>query len=399
MIFLIALRREQGRLVEIEPMLSSPRVKSPTILAIWRCWKARCTAESGRIDEARDLFELLAANNFASVRFDLVWLHAMTFLAETCAILNDQRGADTLYRLLCPYASRNVVLDLDASYGLVAHFLGVLKSVMSDFNEAESHFQAALKFHQRIGAPPFIARTQYEYSAMLLKRGNKDDRRHAASLLDNALSIAKSIGMAGIIEKGRALRNRTGPYGGAGLTFGQTGENQENTSPQHRVLATILFTDMVSSTERAAELGDKQFTALLDKYYAIARRHFQAFDGREIATAGDGILAVFEMPAHGIACACAIRNAVGDLGIEIRAGLHAGECELGGGTVRGIAVHIGARVAEVANPNEVLVSSTVKDLVAGAEIRFIDRGSRELKGVPGEWHLFAADVETPSKPG
>jgi class 3 adenylate cyclase len=156
-----------------------------------------------------------------------------------------------------------------------------------------------------------------------------------------------------------------------------------------RVLATVLFTDIVASTERAAALGDRKWRDVLDGYYSVARRERARFHGREVDTAGDGFFASFDGPARGIRCAQAIAAGVRPLGIEVRAGLHTGECEVIGGKVGGIAVHIGARVAGLAEPSEVLVSSTVKDLVAGSGLRFEERGLATLKGVPGEWRLFS----------
>lgn len=156
-----------------------------------------------------------------------------------------------------------------------------------------------------------------------------------------------------------------------------------------RVLATVMFTDIVGSTERAAQLGDQRWRELLKSYYEVLRKELAAFRGREVDTAGDGLLATFDGPARAIRCAGAAREKVRQLGLEVRSGLHTGECELTGGRVSGIAVHIGARVASAANPAEVLVSSTVKDLVAGSGIQFADRGMHTLKGVPGEWRLFA----------
>jgi class 3 adenylate cyclase len=160
-----------------------------------------------------------------------------------------------------------------------------------------------------------------------------------------------------------------------------------------RVLATVLFTDIVGSTERVATLGDHAWRTLLDAHHEILRRELERYRGREIEFMGDGLLATFDGPARAIRCACAITDAVRRLGLEIRAGLHTGEIELTGSGVRGIAVHIGARVAAEAGPGEVLVSSTVKDLVAGSGIRFADRGLRVLKGVPDEWRLFAAEFQ------
>jgi class 3 adenylate cyclase len=156
----------------------------------------------------------------------------------------------------------------------------------------------------------------------------------------------------------------------------------------HRVLATVLFTDIARSTERVSELGDARWAELLASHHATVRRQLERHRGREIDTAGDGFLATFDGPARAIRCACAIRDGVRTLDLDVRAGLHTGECELVDGSLRGIAVHIGARIASLAEPGEVLVSSTVKDLVAGSGIEFEDRGEQPLKGVPGAWRVF-----------
>jgi class 3 adenylate cyclase len=156
-----------------------------------------------------------------------------------------------------------------------------------------------------------------------------------------------------------------------------------------RVLATVLFTDIVDSTRRAAEMGDRDWHALLDAHDAIVRSQLSRFRGREVNTSGDGFLAMFDGPQRAIRCAMAIRDAVQTLGVEVRAGLHTGECEVRGDDIGGIGVHIGARVSALAGPNDVLVSSTLRDLVIGSGLEFEDRGAHELKGVPGEWHLFA----------
>jgi len=158
-----------------------------------------------------------------------------------------------------------------------------------------------------------------------------------------------------------------------------------------RVLATVLFTDIVGSTEKAAALGDQRWRDFLDKHHTTIRRNLVRFRGHEVKMTGDGFLATFDGPARGVRCACAIAEEIRSLGIEVRAGLHTGECEMIGDDVGGIAVHIGARVAALAGPGEVLVSSTVKDLVAGSGLRFRDRGVHSLKGVPGEWRVFAAE--------
>jgi class 3 adenylate cyclase len=166
-----------------------------------------------------------------------------------------------------------------------------------------------------------------------------------------------------------------------------TGEQAE--VADDRVLATVLFTDIVDSTRRAAEMGDRDWRALLDAHDAIVRAQLNRFRGREVNTSGDGFLVMFDGPQRAIRCAMAIRDAVQALGIQVRAGLHTGECEIRGDDIGGIAVHIGARVSTLAGPNDVIVSSTLRDLVIGSGLEFEDRGAHQLKGVPGEWRLFA----------
>jgi class 3 adenylate cyclase/pimeloyl-ACP methyl ester carboxylesterase len=161
------------------------------------------------------------------------------------------------------------------------------------------------------------------------------------------------------------------------------------TVPIDRTLTTVLFTDIVGSTARAASVGDQRWHSTLDAHDGAAREQLRRFRGKEINTTGDGFFAAFDGPARAIRCAQAIDQATQNLGIELRFGLHTGECEVRGDDLGGLTVHIAARVAAAAEPNEVLVSSTVKDLVAGSGITFVDRGEHDLKGVPGARHLFA----------
>jgi class 3 adenylate cyclase len=164
---------------------------------------------------------------------------------------------------------------------------------------------------------------------------------------------------------------------------------QRQAAEPERVLATVQFTDIVQSTERAATLGDRKWRELLEKFQSMVREELKQHRGREIDTAGDGFLAAFDGPARAIRCAAAVRAGARSQGLEIRAGVHTGECELIGDKLGGIAVHIGARVAAQAAPGEIVVSQTVKDLVAGSGLSFAERGAHALKGVPGEWRLYA----------
>jgi len=164
--------------------------------------------------------------------------------------------------------------------------------------------------------------------------------------------------------------------------------------PRHgvdRVLATVMFTDVVGSTEQAAGMGDRRWSELLATHHGLIRAELDRFRGREIETTGDGFLAVFDGPGRAIRCACAIRDAVGAVGLQVRVGLHTGEIELRGDEIGGIAVHIAQRIQALAQPDEVLVSHTVADLVGGSGIAFADRGTHALKGVPDDRRLFAVD--------
>jgi class 3 adenylate cyclase/pimeloyl-ACP methyl ester carboxylesterase len=158
-----------------------------------------------------------------------------------------------------------------------------------------------------------------------------------------------------------------------------------------RVLATVLFTDIVESTKQVTELGDREWKRILDRHDALVDRALERFRGRKVNPTGDGMLAIFDGPARAVQCACAIRDGVAALGIETRAGVHIGEIELRGDDVSGVAVHLGARVAALAGPSEVLVTRTLTDLVAGSGLRFTDRGEHELKGLPGTWSIYCVD--------
>jgi class 3 adenylate cyclase/pimeloyl-ACP methyl ester carboxylesterase len=209
--------------------------------------------------------------------------------------------------------------------------------------------------------------------------------------------MAQKIAGAEVVEVPGTARFATGSQalqglGSIGRFLTETWESGgwEDQEPD-RVLATVLFTDIVGSSEKASELGDRAWRELLERHHALVRRELVRFRGREVDTVGDGFFASFDGPARAIRSACAIVEQVRELGLEVRVGLHTGECEVVDGKVAGIAVHTGTRVAAQAGPGEVLVSSTVKDLVAGSGLRFEDRGAHELKGVPGEWRLFAVD--------
>ncbi len=217
--------------------------------------------------------------------------------------------------------------------------------------------------------------------------------QHSDNLLippERGKDVADQIPGAKYVElPGRNMYHFVEPWRESFQEIAQFLTGQQADVPDDRVLATVLFTDIVDSTCRAADMGDRDWHALLDAHDAVVRSQLSRFRGREVNTSGDGFLAMFDGPQRAIRCAMAIRDAVQALGIQVRAGLHTGECEARGDDIGGIAVHIGARVSALAGPNDVLVSSTLRDLVIGSGLEFEERGSHKLKGVPGEWHLFA----------
>jgi DNA-binding NarL/FixJ family response regulator len=188
----------------------------------------------------------------------------------------------------------------------------------------------------------------------------------------------------------RVTRRLIGAFAGGGARPFPTGSSAE------RILATVMFSDIVSSTEQAAEIGDRRWRDVLDRHDELVRAELGAHGGREIKTTGDGFLALFDAPARAIRCAMAIRDRLRTVGLDVRIGLHTGEVELRGSDVGGMAVNIGSRVAERGSPGDVVVSSTVRDLVAGSGIGFLDRGEQTLKGVPDRWRLFAVSDPLPT---
>ena len=272
------------------------------------------------------------------------------------------------------------------SYGPVALYLGMLATTLSRFESAERHFQSALKMTARSGARPWHAHANFRYAEMLANRNNQGDRERAIDLGESALASAKSLAMSALEKRVNAL--------GSKLGLDMRSKEIVRLLGQHgRTLATIMFLDIVDSTRHAAQMGDVKWTKTLDSYYALIRRQLKQFEGIEINTFGDDFFALFNSSSMAVKCASSLCRQIRDLGIEIRAGLHTGECELREGKVSGIAVHIGARVVRLARSGEVIVSSAVKDSISGTGFDFDDRGSHELKGVPGLWQLFVLQSE------
>jgi class 3 adenylate cyclase len=226
---------------------------------------------------------------------------------------------------------------------------------------------------------------------LVIRRGDHQwiDKRHAEYVVEN-VPDAKLVLVPG--ADAMLLAGELAPVADAVEEF-VTGTRRSYSL--ERVLATVLFTDIVDSTRRASALGDQRWLALLEEHKEIVRAHLARYGGREVKTMGDGFLATFDGPARAVRCAISISEAVAGTDLDVRAGVHTGECDFTGGDVGGIAVHIASRVLAYAGAGEVLVSRTVVDLVAGSQLAFESRGSRTLKGVPGQWELFAAAIAPP----
>jgi len=316
--------------------------------------------------------------------------------------------------------------------GSVERGEAVVAAAQCEYEVAEAHFQKAIATFQQYCLPWEEADTLQYWGRALLAAG---ERARAIEKFDAAIGICRSHGAGArfieyvMADKRRAqgsnstaaevqspptdsvdanapalghqpqaptsndrIRGEVSPPQTRAINTISSSQALAGVSGQsQRIVATILFIDIVSSTEHVTKLRDRGWVELRRSFFELIRKQLASFDGREIDAAGDGMLAIFDRPAAAVRCAFAMSQGVEKLGLQMRAGIHTGECELVGGDAIGIAVHIGARVAAQAGPNEVMVSSTVRDLLVGGEITFVDRGFSVLKGIPGEWRLYAVE--------
>jgi class 3 adenylate cyclase/pimeloyl-ACP methyl ester carboxylesterase len=322
-------------------------------------------------------------------------LFAATYPSRTTALVVLEGYADRLSDRTEGPTPEEVVAAMAAMYGT-----GEYQHLMSPDMPWNEEIRASWARLERLAASPRTVALMFPLAIELDVRAVLPTIRVPTLVVhhaDDPLTppvlgkyVADHIPGAKYVElPGRNIHHFVEPWRQSFQEIAQFLTGQQAEVVDDRVLATVLFTDIVDSTRRAAEMGDRDWHALLDAHDAIVRSQLARFRGREVSTSGDGFLAMFDGPQRAIRCAMAIRDAVQSLGIEVRAGLHTGECEARGEDIGGIAVHIGARVSALAGPNDVLVSSTLRDLVIGSGLEFEDRGAHQLKGVPGEWHLFA----------
>jgi pimeloyl-ACP methyl ester carboxylesterase len=357
-----------------------------------------------RMDDVRAVMDAVGSERAAvfgtSEGGPMCALLAATYPERTSALVLYGTYAKRIWDPEYPWAPtpgerQKFLTAIETGWGGVVDLATLAPSMVAD-----EHFKQWWAAYLRLGASPGAAlalakmNTEIDIrhilatisvpTLILHRRDDRDAKLQGGQYIAERIPKAKFVELPG--------QDHLAWVGDADAILGEVEEFLTGVrhAPEYdRVLATVLFSDIVGSTERAAELGDRRWRDLLDSFHALVRRQLERHRGRELDTAGDGVLAAFDGPARAIRCACAVKNEVRDLGIEIRAGLHTGECERVGSKLSGIAVHIGARIASQASASEVLVSSTVKDLVAGSGLRFEDRGAHVLKGVPGEWRLFA----------
>jgi class 3 adenylate cyclase len=361
-----------------------------------------------RMDDVRAVMDAVGSDRAALLGISeggpMCALFAATYPERTSALIMYAAMARMAWAPDHPWGRRREELEARIRGVEQAWGAGASVDLYSPSLAADEQYRKWVATWERASASPGAA-------LALLQMNMEIDTRHVLPTIRvPTLVLHRADDRAVRVEQGRCIAERIPqaryvelagidhtPW--AGDTDALLGEIEEFlTGVRHgpepdRVLATVLFTDIVGATERAAEMGDARWRELITRHHALVRQQLERHRGREIDTAGDGFLATFDGPARAIRCAAAIRDAVRSLGMAIRAGLHTGECEVIGDKLGGIAVHIGARVAALAASDEVLVSSTVRDLVAGSGLRFQDRGVHALRGLPEAWRLFAVERE------
>ncbi len=419
---MFALRREQGRLGELEGAVKAYVAQYPAIWA-WHSALGFMYCEVGRLDEARAVFEQYAYR-LESLPRDWVWLIGMVLLAEVCWHLGDAPRAARLYDLLLPYAEKNVVVGANAHcYGATSRSLGLLAATMERWEDAERQFQHALELNGRM-SPPWLAWTQYQYAEMLLRRDGPGDRQSALALMSDALETAQKLAMKPLVERALALKLRTQGIEGsdlrtsidnvASLVYADKPDMSRHAAPDGTV--TIMFSDIEGSTALAERLGDKRFMVLLREHNTLVRERVKAHGGFEVKSEGDGFMVAFQSARRALDCAIDIQRALAErnagprrggsrtaptteghgdatgASIRVRIGLHSGETIKEGEDFFGKNVILAARIASQAQGGEILVSSLLKALVDSAgDIAFGDGREVELKGLSGTHEIYSVE--------
>ena len=405
---LFNIRLQQGRVGEMEAMVKRVVEENPGI-ASWLPAQALCYLLSGKEAECLEVFERLAAENFATVPQDFGWLTAMNRLGTITAYFGDKPRAALLYDMLAPYRHRNIVIGNGIICdGSAARPLGMLAATLERWDEAEELFEEALAMNTRIGARPYVGRTQADWARMLLDRGEPGDRERALKLLDEALDIFQEIGMKWDVEQALKLKILA-----QGIDLSDIGTSidtvarealaeqpdlKPHAAPDGTV--TIMFSDIEGSTAMADRLGDKRFMEVLREHNAIVREGLKAHGGFEVKSEGDGFMVAFQSARKALECAATIQGALGkrndtaDEPVLVRMGLHSGEVIKEGSDFFGKNVILAARIAAQAKGGEVLVSGLLKALVeSSGDLTWGDPRTAELKGLSGPHEIWPVNWE------
>jgi class 3 adenylate cyclase len=375
---LFDLRHLQGRLAEVEALARGGFQSVPDAVANNNAITAFVLAESNRADEAREFFEVLAADRFTLIPRDAFFLIAVYLTTEVCAELQDEERAAHLYDLLLPYAEQNITVPpMILCVGSAARQLGMMATLMKRWDDAERHFNDALAFDGKMKARPWVVHSQYNYAKMLIARDAPGDKPRALALLQEALATAQELGMAKIIERGLALKLQAqGALSSSVYTsIDAVAREVERDRPQISVqpapdgTVTLMFSDIEDSTVLTESLGDRGWQELLRKHNGLIREQIRAYDGFEVKTMGDGFMVAFQSAKKGLECAIAIQRAFAEHNasdgqhVKVRIGLHAGEAIKEGDDFYGKNVIMASRVAGKAAGGEILVSSLLRSLV------------------------------------
>jgi class 3 adenylate cyclase len=399
---LFSVRREQGRLEEMLPATEAFVAQLPAVPA-WRAGLAYQYAESGRTDDARREFEILAKDAFGVIPADGNWPIAMALLAEVCCALEDTERAAVLYEKIGPLADLCVVVGLTIDcYGPLAAFAGRLATLLGRWDEAVGHFETSLAINKRMGSRRWTGWTQLRYSDMLVRRDSPGDRQKALALLSQALDVSEQLGLTALLQRSLALKLTA-----QGIELSELGtsidtvarevlEQQPDLKPHAAPdgTVTIMFSDIEGSTEKTDRLGDKTWMEVLREHNTIVRDQIRAFGGYEVKSEGDGFMVAFQSAGTALRCAAAIqkalalRNESAAEQILVRIGLHAGEVIKEGEDFFGRNVIMAARVASQAHGGEILASSVLKALVEGSDISWGEKRAVQLKGLPGDHEIW-----------
>jgi class 3 adenylate cyclase len=399
------VRAEQGRLEEMIPVVEA--IVKATPLSGWRARLVQLYAEFGREADARRELDALAADDFAAVPVDALWLLSFCWLAEACAVLRDRERAHEIYGRLLPHAKRNVVVANAAVNGSVERSLGQLAAVLGRYAEAERHFDAAIDFDRRLGARPLQARVQVDFARMLLERDAAGDRPRALRLANEALEIAQTLGMKLVTERALALKLEAQGVDGrstehsvyAVASLVQAARPDLSVDAAADGTVTLVFSDMEGFSRMTESLGDLAAHRLVQEHNRIVREQTATHGGREIELRGDGFLLAFPSARSAALCAISLqrgfatRNASGrDRPIRIRVGIHTGEAIRDADKFFGKTVIQAFRIADLAAGEEILTSSVTAELLRNAgDLSFAAEREVELKGLDGSHRVVALE--------